>query len=128
MVRIGYTMMTEQAGLRELVEHVVKAERAGFGFSVICWRPKGTRPTRGQFPVSYDPDREAAVARAHDQFRWALGGWKANAELPGPACFAQASQHTRPEDVAEAIPCGDDQQEPFLDWSAAKLLPALGDL
>ncbi|MYR22283.1 TIGR03557 family F420-dependent LLM class oxidoreductase, partial [Streptomyces sp. SID6137] len=35
MVRIGYTMMTEQAGPRELVEHVVGAEEAGFDFSVI---------------------------------------------------------------------------------------------
>lgn len=28
-------MLTEQAGPRELVSHVVGAERAGFGFSVI---------------------------------------------------------------------------------------------
>lgn len=34
MVQIGYTMMTEQAGPRELVGHVVGAERAGFDFSV----------------------------------------------------------------------------------------------
>ncbi|MFE2147129.1 LLM class F420-dependent oxidoreductase [Streptomyces sp. NPDC059456] len=113
------------------------------------------KPRVGQLPVCYDPDRDAAVARAHDQFRWALGGWKVNAELPGPAGFAQASQHTGPEDVAAAIPCGDDvdafvdavrpyadagfteialiqiggdQQESFLDWSATKLLPALGEL
>ncbi|MEU8775604.1 hypothetical protein [Streptomyces sp. NPDC048606] len=30
MVRIGHTMMTEQAGPRELVAHVLGAERAGF--------------------------------------------------------------------------------------------------
>ncbi len=34
MVQIGYTMMTEQAGPRDLVDHVVAAERAGFDFSV----------------------------------------------------------------------------------------------
>ncbi|MGV9456154.1 LLM class F420-dependent oxidoreductase [Streptomyces sp. NPDC003635] len=34
MVQIGYTMMTEQAGPRDLVEHVVRAEEAGFDFSV----------------------------------------------------------------------------------------------
>ncbi|MCK8437697.1 LLM class F420-dependent oxidoreductase [Streptomyces sp. D2-8] len=34
MVQIGYTMMTEQAGPRELVDHVVRAEEAGFDFSV----------------------------------------------------------------------------------------------
>ncbi|MFI5669806.1 TIGR03557 family F420-dependent LLM class oxidoreductase [Streptomyces sp. NPDC051704] len=113
------------------------------------------KPCVGQLPVSYDADRDAAVARAHDQFRWALGGWKVNAELPGPAGFAEASRHTRPEDVADAVPCGDDvdafveavrpyaeagftevaliqvggdRQEPFLDWAATKLLPALRGL
>src|SRR5262249_35255577 len=34
MVQIRYTMMTEQAGPRELVDHVVRAEEAGFDFSV----------------------------------------------------------------------------------------------
>ncbi|WP_317441609.1 LLM class F420-dependent oxidoreductase [Streptomyces collinus] len=34
MVQIGYTMMTEQAGPRDLVDHVVRAEEAGFDFSV----------------------------------------------------------------------------------------------
>ena len=34
MAHIGYTMMTEQAGPRELVDHVVRAEEAGFDFSV----------------------------------------------------------------------------------------------
>ncbi|MDT9688877.1 TIGR03557 family F420-dependent LLM class oxidoreductase [Streptomyces sp. P9(2023)] len=113
------------------------------------------KPCVGQLPVCYDPDRAAAVARAHDQFRWALGGWEVNAELPGTAGFARASAHTRPEDVAEAIPCGDvvhdfidavrpyveagftevalvqiggDRQEPFLDWAEKKLLPGLRDL
>ncbi|WP_043726950.1 LLM class F420-dependent oxidoreductase [Kutzneria sp. 744] len=32
---IGYTLMTEQAGPRALVEHAVHAERAGFDFEVI---------------------------------------------------------------------------------------------
>ncbi|MFD9338470.1 LLM class F420-dependent oxidoreductase [Streptomyces sp. NPDC060028] len=113
------------------------------------------KPRIGQLPVCYDTDRGAAVARAHAQFRWALGGWKVNAELPGPAGFDQAAQHTRPEDVAESIPCGDDvdavveavrpyaeagftevalvqiggdQQQPFLEWAEAKLLPALRNL
>ncbi|QES46932.1 LLM class F420-dependent oxidoreductase [Streptomyces venezuelae] len=113
------------------------------------------KPRIGQLPVCYDTDRDAAVARAHDQFRWALGGWRVNAELPGPAGFHQASEHTRPEDVAGAIPCGNDvdafveavrpyaeagftevalvqiggdRQEPFLAWAEATLLPALRHL
>jgi G6PDH family F420-dependent oxidoreductase len=41
------------------------------------------KPRVGQVPICYDPDRDAAVQRAHDQFRWFGGGWKVNAELPG---------------------------------------------
>jgi G6PDH family F420-dependent oxidoreductase len=67
-----------------------------------------TLPKIGQQPICWDPDRDAAIARAHDQFRWFAGGWKVNAELPGTAAFAAATQFVRPEDVAGAIPCGPD--------------------
>ncbi|MEB4207502.1 LLM class F420-dependent oxidoreductase [Mycobacterium sp. 94-17] len=60
----------------------------------------------GQIPVSWDPDRDTAVKRAHGQFRWFAGGWKVNADLPTPAGFAGATQFVRPQDVAETIPCG----------------------
>lgn len=40
------------------------------------------KPRVGQLPVCYDPDRNAAVERAHAQFRWFGNGWKVNAELP----------------------------------------------
>ncbi|MFG3345816.1 LLM class F420-dependent oxidoreductase [Streptomyces sp. NPDC048018] len=110
------------------------------------------KPRIGQLPLSYDTDRDAAVARAHEQFRWALGGWPLNAELPLPTGFAQATRHVRPEDVAAAIPCGDDvdavlkavrayeeagftdlalvqiggaRQLPFIRWAESTLLPAL---
>ncbi len=106
----------------------------------------------GQMPVSFDRDRGAAVTRAHEQFRWFGGGWKVNAELPGPAGFAAASQFVTEDDIAESIPCGDDvaavieaasewteagfthlaivqiggdAQDPFLEWSRDELLPAL---
>jgi len=62
----------------------------------------------GQIPISWGPDEEEAVARAHDQFRWFAGGWAVNADLPTPAGFAGASKFVRPEDVAEQIPCGPD--------------------
>jgi hypothetical protein len=79
-------------------------------------------------------------------------GWKVNAELPGTAAFAAASQFVTPENVAEAIPCGPDldahvaavntfldagfthvavvqiggdHQESFLPWAENELLPAL---
>lgn len=77
---------------------------------VKSWDRAHNRGSRkiGQLPVSWGADRGAAIRRAHEQFRWFGGGWKVNAELPGPAGFDAASQFVRPEDVAEAIPCGDD--------------------
>ncbi|MFF8279824.1 LLM class F420-dependent oxidoreductase [Streptomyces lateritius] len=113
------------------------------------------KPRIGQLPVCYDPDRDAAVKRAHEQFRWSLGGWKVNSELPSPTAFDQACETVRPEDVAESVPCGDDvtafvdavrpyveagfdeialvqiggaHQEPFLQWARTTLLPALREL
>ena len=73
-------------------------------------RPPGSGGSRkvAQLPISWDADVEAATARAHQLFRWSLGGWKVNAELPGPDGFASASSTVRPEDVADQIPCGDD--------------------
>jgi len=62
----------------------------------------------GQLPVCWDADRRAAVRRAHEQFRWFGGGWKVNAELPGPPAFAAASQFVTEDDVAASIPCGPD--------------------
>ncbi|CAL9323232.1 LLM class F420-dependent oxidoreductase [Streptomyces sp. SudanB182_2057] len=110
------------------------------------------KPRVGQLPVSYDPDRDTAVKRAHSQFRWFGLGWKVNAELPHPDSFEAATQFVTEDDVASSIPCGDDPdafveavrpyaeagfgevalvqiggdaQREFLDWSAKTLLPAL---
>jgi G6PDH family F420-dependent oxidoreductase len=112
----------------------------------------GQKPVIGQIPVCFDRDRGRAIERAHRLFRWFGGGWKVNAELPGTAAFAAASQHVQPDDVAAAIPCGDDTdefakaimqyedagftdialvqiggdaQKPFLRWCETVLLPAL---
>jgi G6PDH family F420-dependent oxidoreductase len=112
------------------------------------------RPKIGQQPICWDPDEQEAVRRAHEQFRWFGGGWKVNAELPGPAGFAAATQFVRPEDVASAIPCGPDtakhvdalrpwaeagfshvalvqiggdSQPAFLEYARDELLPALRD-
>jgi len=113
------------------------------------------KPRVGQLAIAYDPDRDAAVARAHDQFRWFGLGWKVNAELPAPPSFEGASQFVRPEDVAQSIPCGSDvrtfvdglkpfadagftdvalvqiggdKQDAFFDWAPKELLPALKEL
>ncbi len=115
----------------------------------------GGKPRVGQLPVCHDTDKDAAIARAHDQFRWSVGGWPVNSELPGPSGFAGATQHVTPEDIARQIPCGDDvddfvaavrpyveagfteialvqvggdHQRTFIDWAEKNLLPALRDL
>ncbi len=54
--------------------------------------------------VFYDPDRDAAVQRAHDQFRWFGLGWKVNADLPGPSFFEAATQFVRPRTWATSCP------------------------
>jgi G6PDH family F420-dependent oxidoreductase len=105
----------------------------------------------GQMPISFDRDKSAAVARAHDLFRWFGLGWKVNADLPGTAGFEAASQFVREEDVEGSLPCGDDvgavieaaqeyadagythlalvqiggdQQQPYLEWTQQELMPA----
>ncbi|MFJ3835085.1 LLM class F420-dependent oxidoreductase [Streptomyces sp. NPDC090054] len=110
------------------------------------------KPRVGQLAVCHDTDRDAAVRRAHEQFRWSAGGWQVNAELPGPSAFDQATRYVRPEDIAKSIPCGDDpavfvdavrpfveagfteialvqvggsHQHSFIDWAETTLLPAL---
>ena len=109
----------------------------------------------GQIALAYDTDRERAVQRAHDQFRWFGLGWKVNTDLPGPSSFEGATQFVRPEDVGEQLPCGPDveehvekirpfvdagftevalvqigagEQEPFLRWAEEELLPAVRSL
>ena len=83
---------------KELVDAWHNARQAG------GW-PGGGRVI-GQIPVCWDPDRDTAIARAHDQFRWFAGGWAVNADLPTPAGFAGATQFVRPEDVAERYRAG----------------------
>ncbi len=65
----------------------------------------------GQIPICWDPEKDKAVQRAHEQFRWFAGGWSVNADLPTTAGFAAATQFVRPEDVAANIPCGPDLDE-----------------
>jgi G6PDH family F420-dependent oxidoreductase len=113
------------------------------------------KPRVGQMAVSYDTDRDAAVKRAHEQFRWFGLGWNVNTDLPGPWAFEAATQLVTPEQVAEQLPCGPDvdehvakikpyldagftevallqigadNQEPFIRWAEESLLPTLRSL
>jgi G6PDH family F420-dependent oxidoreductase len=127
---------------RELIEMFEEAGGAG-------------KPKVGQMALCYDADREAAVQRAHEQFRWFGLGWKVNADLPNPESFEGATQFVTPEQVGEALPCGSDveehvekirpfvdagftevalvqigadQQADFISWAERELLPALRSL
>jgi G6PDH family F420-dependent oxidoreductase len=113
------------------------------------------KPRVGQIALAYDEDREAAVSRAHEQFRWFGLGWKVNADLPNPDGFEGATQFVTPEQVSEQLGCGPDveehvekikpfieagfseialvqigaeQQAPFIAWAERELLPALRSL
>jgi G6PDH family F420-dependent oxidoreductase len=113
------------------------------------------KPRVGQIAMAYDADREVAVQRAHEQFRWFGLGWKVNADLPNPESFEGATQFVTEEQVGDAISCGPDleehveairpfveagftevalvqigaeEQEPFIHWAQAELLPALQSL
>lgn len=52
-MRVGYTMMTEQAGPLELVSHVVGAERTGFDFSVISDHSFPWLESQGNAPYAW---------------------------------------------------------------------------
>ncbi len=111
-----------------------------------------SKPTVGQIPVCFDLDKQTAVDRAHSLFRWFGGGWKVNSELPGTRAFDAASRSVSKDEVAEAIPCGENvdefvqairvfpdagfshvalvqiggvTQHDFIHWAETKLLPAL---
>jgi G6PDH family F420-dependent oxidoreductase len=113
------------------------------------------KPRVGQIALSYDPDREAAIQRAHEQFRWFGLGWKVNADLPNPESFDAATAFVTPLDVCDQLGCGPDVEEhvekirpfldagfteialvqiggehqaPFIAWAQEKLLPALRSL
>ncbi|HEY1519908.1 MAG TPA: LLM class F420-dependent oxidoreductase [Solirubrobacteraceae bacterium] len=110
------------------------------------------KPKVGQVALAYDEDRDAAIRRAHEQFRWFGLGWKVNADLPNPDSFEGATQFVTPAQIADALSCGPDiddhveaikpfieagfdevalvqigadQQEQFTTWAERELLPAL---
>lgn len=113
------------------------------------------KPLIGQTGLSFDRDEQTARKRAHDQFRWFLGGWHVMAELPGPTAFDSASTTVTEDDIVEQLPCGPDTgahvaavkkfveagfthvavvqiggdaQDVFFDWAASDLLPELRKL
>jgi G6PDH family F420-dependent oxidoreductase len=62
MAQFGYTMMTEQAGPRALVDDVVAAERAGFDFSVTSDHYFPWLASQGHAPYAWSVLGAAAQA------------------------------------------------------------------
>lgn len=125
-VPIGIAVSGEKSISRfaPLSDHFISTEPDGD--AVEKWRgakADGTGSARviGQIPICWGKDKEGAVAKAHEQFRWFGGGWAVNADLPTPAGFTGASQFVREEDIADSIACGPDLDEiaesarPFID-------------
>jgi G6PDH family F420-dependent oxidoreductase len=110
-IPIGVAVSGQQSvhAFAPLAEHLIAVEPDAT--LVRSWEGVHQRPgsrTIGQLPVCWGEDRDACVKRAHELFRWFGGGWKVNAELPGTAGFAGASQFVTEDDVADSIPCGPD--------------------
>jgi G6PDH family F420-dependent oxidoreductase len=62
----------------------------------------------GQVVLSWADTEAGGLETAHQQFRFAHGGWKVQAELPNPVNFDAATTAVKPADLAEAIPAGPD--------------------
>src|SRR5438309_3522650 len=78
-VPIGVAVSGEQSieKFAPLADHLIAVEPEAD--LVQTWdKTVGGRETRkiGQLPISWDPDREVAIERAHREFRWFGGGWK----------------------------------------------------
>src|ERR1700709_1175740 len=65
MTRIGYTMMCEQAGPKQLVRDVALAEQAGFDFAVISDHYFPWLDTQGHSPYAWSVLGAAAQATDH---------------------------------------------------------------
>lgn len=113
-VEIGVAVSGEASISRfaPLADHLIAVEPEAS--LVQAWdTARGTDGSRkiGQIPICWAPDKEYAIGRAHELFRWFGGGWHVNANLPTPVAFDNASQYVTPADVADSIACGPDLDE-----------------
>jgi G6PDH family F420-dependent oxidoreductase len=66
------------------------------------------KPIYGQLAVCWAADEAHARAIARDRWRFALSGWKVQAELPNTASFEAESARATEEDVASVVVCAAD--------------------
>lgn len=153
-VPIGMAAFGSRAGAlaAEHADALISDQPVGDVVELFNQRTGGGKPVYGQIPVSYGTDYDEAVQNAYRLWKHGTTGWKVMAELPGPVNFEASAKTARPEDIAEAVPCGNDidhylttvqqwadagfthmsflqigadRQERFRDWARAELLPAL---
>jgi G6PDH family F420-dependent oxidoreductase len=108
-VPIGVAVSGQQSvrTLAGLADHLIAVEPDAEVVSLWDEATAGRSSRKiGQLPVCWGDDRDACLERAHELFRWFGSGWKVNAELPGTAAFAGASQFVTKDDIADSIPCG----------------------
>jgi len=78
---------------------------------VQAWSDAGGRgPRYAEVPLCWAANETEAKRLAHERFRFGVGGWKVNAELPTSASFEAATSTVRPDDVAESVACGPDPE------------------
>src|SRR3954463_13374211 len=74
MASIGYTMMCEQAGPKQLVRDVTLAEQAGFDFAVISDHYFPWLESQGHSPYAWSVLRAAAQGTDHIPLRKVVTG------------------------------------------------------
>ncbi|GAA4875558.1 LLM class F420-dependent oxidoreductase [Serinicoccus chungangensis] len=68
----------------------------------------GSGPRYTEVPLAWAPDEQSAAESAHRMFRFGLGSWRVNSELPNPAHFDAATQFITPDSMREVFACGPD--------------------
>lgn len=62
----------------------------------------------GQLVSAWSTTKDAGLEDAYHNFRFSLGGWKVQSELPNPVNFTAASANVEPADLDGSIPAGPD--------------------
>jgi G6PDH family F420-dependent oxidoreductase len=68
----------------------------------------GTGARYAEVPLAWAPTEDAALAAAHERFRFGPTGWKIQSELPNVRNFEDATRFVRVEDMAEVFGAGPD--------------------
>jgi G6PDH family F420-dependent oxidoreductase len=76
---------------------------------VSTWQQLGGKgPAYAEMSLAWAPDEDTAARAVLDTNRFALAGWKVQAELPNPVNFAAASASVTAEQVRAGFACGPD--------------------